>query len=467
MCALMLMPGSLGSGRRMFAPGRFALPRWWTSAFLGLALLAGPGAAKASAPDGRPAPAVAAAGGSLPTGAPVTLQALVDAAVSGHPLARGAMQELGAARVDVDAARRRWWPSASLVMESHSTSVNAPASRGAQLEQTLWDGGQINANIDRARADVDKSEARVAWQRQQLALQVIGAWQSLISARDRIAISQSTMTRLRGYEAQMRRRVAAEASPAVDIELALSRLRQTEVDLTTARSALRLAAQRIEQLSGVPGLDQSADRLAAWPDAQSVKAASVGLLSRDIGAQAWDSAAVKMAQGDVAAMRAQLDAKRAQRWPTAYVRVNRPLGDAYPGAGTDRGTSVFVGVRYTPGAGFSTGVEADALRERVSAAAMAVDAAWLEQREAMLGDIDQIAAAENQLAALQSAVTGSQHVLDSYSRQFTAGRKTWIDLLNAVRELAQNQYARADSQAALAAAVYRLQVRLGATELAP
>ena len=57
--------------------------------------------------------------------------------------------------------------------------------------------------------------------------------------------------------------------------------------------------------------------------------------------------------------------------------------------------------------------------------------------------------------------------LDSYSRQFTAGRKTWIDLLNAVRELAQNQYARADSQAALAAAVYRLQVRLGATELAP
>ena len=91
MCALMLMPGSLGSGRRMFAPGGFALPRWWASAFLGLALLAGPGAAKASAPDGRPAPAVAVAGGSLPTGAPVTLQALVDAAVSGHPLARGAI----------------------------------------------------------------------------------------------------------------------------------------------------------------------------------------------------------------------------------------------------------------------------------------------------------------------------------------------------------------------------------------
>lgn len=451
----------------MFTPGRLVLPPWCAAAVIGMALAAAAGAAEAGANGGGAAPVAAPAEAARPGGAPITLQALVEAAMSGHPLARGAMRELDAAKVDVEAAQRRWWPSASLVMESHSTSVNSPASRGAQLEQTLWDGGQINANIDRARADVSKGEARVTWQRQQLALQVIGAWQSLISARDRIAISEATMTRLRDYEAQMRRRVAADASPAVDIELALSRLRQTEVDLTTARSALRLAAQRIEQLSGVAGLDREADTLAAWPDAQRVKDVAANLLAGDIGAQAWDSPAVKMAQGDAAAMRAQLDAKSAQRWPTAYLRVNRPLGDAYPGAGTDRGVSVFVGLRYTPGAGFSTGVEADALRERVSAASMAVDAAWLEQREAMLGDIDQIAAAQNQLAALESAVTGSQHVLDSYSRQFTAGRKTWIDLLNAVRELAQNQYARADSQAALAAAAYRLQVRLGATELAP
>lgn len=103
----------------------------------------------------------------------------------------------------------------------------------------------------------------------------------------------------------------------------------------------------------------------------------------------------------------------------------------------------------------------------MTASNLAVDAAYLEEREAILGDIDQFASAENELLALQSAVTGSQHVLESYSRQFTAGRKTWIDLLNAVRELAQNQYACADSQAVLAAAFYRLQVRLGETELRP
>lgn len=428
--------------------GAIAALAWWAGACVALA---GPPAAVTPR-----SPAAA-----------VTLQALVNAAVTGHPLARAAVQEVGAANMDVDAARRHWWPAASVVMESHSTSPNSPAARGLQLEQTLWDGGQLNANIDRARADVGKSEARVVWQRQQLALQVIGAWQSLISARDKAAVARETIARLRGYEAQIRRRVAAEASPAVDIELALSRLRQTEVDLAAARSSLRLAAQRLEQLAGLSGLDAQADALPGWPDLATVKAVAARLRAQDLAALARDSAAVQVARGDVAVMQAQLDAKHAQRWPTAYLRVNKPLGDAYPGAGTDRGTSVFVGIRYTPGAGFATGLEADAIRERVMAAGQSVEAAWLEQREAMFGDVDQYLAAERQLTALQSAVVGSRHVLDSYSRQFTAGRKSWIDLLNAVRELAQNEYAEADSQAALAASVYRLQVRLGETELQP
>ncbi|CAB3638178.1 MULTISPECIES: TolC family protein [Achromobacter] len=440
------------------------LCKWACCARILAALSASAGACAVHATQPAPAAHAATATASKPA---VTLQALVNAAVTGHPLARAAAQEVAAANVDVDAARRHWWPAASVVMESHSTSPNSPAARGLQLEQTLWDGGQLNANIDRALADASKSEARILWQRQQLALQVIGAWQALISARDKVAVARETIALLHGYEAQIRRRVAADASPAVDVELALSRLRQTEVDLAAARSSLRLAAQRLEQLTGLPALDEDADALPHWPDPATVKAVAARLHAQDLATLARDSAAVQMARSDVAAMQAQLEAKHAQRWPTAYLRVNKPLGDSYPGAGTDRGTSVFVGIRYTPGAGFATGIEADAINERVAAAGQSVEAAWLEQREAMYGDVDQYLSAQRQLTALQSAVAGSRHVLDSYSRQFTAGRKSWIDLLNAVRELAQNQYAAADSQAALAASIYRLQVRLGETELQP
>ena len=60
----------------------------------------------------------------------------------------------------------------------------------------------------------------------------------------------------------------------------------------------------------------------------------------------------------------------------------------------------------------------------------------------------------------RGAVQGAQRVFESYERQFTAGRKTWLDLMNAVRELAQNAYSLVDVTAAQAAALYRLQLRV-------
>ena len=69
--------------------------------------------------------------------------------------------------------------------------------------------------------------------------------------------------------------------------------------------------------------------------------------------------------------------------------------------------------------------------------------------------------ARARISALEKTVAGSTLVLDSYKRQFEAGRKTWQDLLNAVRELAQNQYALADARASMAGAMYRLKIRMG------
>jgi adhesin transport system outer membrane protein len=65
------------------------------------------------------------------------------------------------------------------------------------------------------------------------------------------------------------------------------------------------------------------------------------------------------------------------------------------------------------------------------------------------------------MSAIQKAVEGSELVLASYKRQFEAGKKNWLDVLNAVRELAQNQYNQADTRGQLMGAMYRLQLRMG------
>jgi adhesin transport system outer membrane protein len=47
-------------------------------------------------------------------------------------------------------------------------------------------------------------------------------------------------------------------------------------------------------------------------------------------------------------------------------------------------------------------------------------------------------------------------VSDSYDRQFLAGRKTWLDVMNAARERIQTQIQIADSQATELVTSWRL-----------
>lgn len=400
-------------------------------------------------------------------GEAVTLQELVSMATSDHPLMRSAREEVVASEFDITAAQRRWWPTISIDVESNAAGSSATGARALSAEQTIWDGGQTAALITRARAENLKSSARVLLQKQQLALQVISGWQSFISARDKIVFARESMERLRVYEEQMRRRVVAQASAQIDLDFVLSRIRQTEVDLSSANAGLNLAAQRLKQLTGKSTLADSALLMPHWPEPGLVSSLVGPMLVEDLEQLALASVAVQVAQGDVRLLAAQLDAKRAQNWPTLYVRLHRALGSASPAVSVDRGTSLFFGMRYTLGTGFSTGIEAEALAVRMAAASEAAEAAYLEQREMLAADHEEFRSAERQRAALEGAVVGAKHVLRSYSDQFVAGRKTWIDLLNALRELSQNQFALADAQATMMSAFYRMQVRRQIFSLQP
>ena len=97
---------------------------------------------------------------------------------------------------------------------------------------------------------------------------------------------------------------------------------------------------------------------------------------------------------------------------------------------------------------------------RIASAELSVDAAALELYQVLLSDREEYLNARHRIRALEKAVEGSELVLASYKRQFEASKKTWLDLLNAVRELAQNQYNQADAQATMEAAMNRLQLRM-------
>ena len=395
---------------------------------------------------------------SAEVAAPLTLGELLSHASQFYPALRAARFEAQAASEDTLSVRRQRWPTLSLTSETQTGNLRSYPTNVMQVQQTLWDFGHTSARIAEAEAASDVSALNVYVQQQELFLQIITAWQNVQAAREKVNVANSTLSRLASYQAQMRRRVEAEVSPRIDLELVDARLLQTQVELITAQTSLQLAVTRLEQLSGLSGLQQRMGDRAALPDLRDTEAFTRSMDMADWHQLAQQGPAVARARAQLRQAQNKLDGKRAEAWPQLYVRTYKPLS-AIPSS-QDTSTTAFLGLSYTPGAGLSTWAEAQALGTRIASAELSVDAAVLELYQVLLSDREEYLNARHRIRALEKAVEGSELVLASYKRQFEASKKTWLDLLNAVRELAQNQYSQADAQATMEAAMNRLQLRM-------
>lgn len=390
-----------------------------------------------------------------PISSVLNLPHLLAQATRAHPSIQAARLDARASAEDMQAVERQRWPTLSAIVENKSTNTNVVSTRVLRLEQNLWDGGRLSARIREAETNVAVNEARIYIQNQTLSLQIVNAWQNLLSADGRILVATDILQQLAQYRQQMERRVKVDASPPIDLELVQSRILQTEVELTQARNARRVSLSKLEQYSGIEGLTTMAHQ-PTWAPGFEQTAALVLQLEQtawlDVASRHPD---VHKARQDALVAQERIQAKRAEQWPQVYLRLDQPVGAA------DNSLTAFVGLRYTPGAGLSTAMEAQALSSRAASQEQAVDSAMRGVLEALYTDRDELSTSRIRMQALDKAVQGSRAVLESYGRQFTAGRKTWQDLMNAVRELGQNQYNLVDTHAAMVSAMYRLQIRTG------
>jgi outer membrane protein, adhesin transport system len=391
--------------------------------------------------------------------AALTLDQLFDAATATYPSLVASRLEAKASTEDVSATERIRWPTITATVESYSGNARSYPSRGVQMDQTVWDFGRNTAKISESQALADISLLKTYLQQQDIFIQMSGSWQSMISAYERLKVAKHTFERLKSHQAQMRRRVEVEASPRIDLELADARLLQTEVELSTAQTSLQVALTRLEQFSGEFNL-LSRIQDAHYPSTPLETAPfSNQLLHIDWRTVASNHPAAAKARIEVVQVQRRLDAKNADALPQLFVRVYKPIGEI--ATSSDTSTSTFLGMRYSPGAGFSTYAEAKAIATRMDGAQQSVEAAIREMQQTLQNDREEFVNARLRMAALEKSVASSALVLESYQRQFQAGRKQWQDLLNQVRELAQNQYALADAQASMVGSMHRLQIRMG------
>jgi adhesin transport system outer membrane protein len=283
-----------------------------------------------------------------------------------------------------------------------------------------------------------------------LKLRVIAAVVEALRQKARLQYADASVVEHRRLLDMIQRRVRQEVSSAVDQSLAEVRLYQALNDQSATTQAYRNALTQLSQLAGrrVPDIsDQGVTEAGAPASLESARQLATTY-----------SPVLQRLSFEEAAANADIAVRRASMLPTLAVRLERGLG-------TLAENRALLVLQAQPGAGLSarSGVDAAVARRESSRQA----------REAALRDIDERLALdwnERQSARLRldNALLSRQmsaDVFGSYTRQYVIGRKSWLDVLTAVREATQADFAVEDARAQVLGAGLRLRAQTGTLQL--
>ena len=370
---------------------------------------------------------------------------LLERALETHPLVQGQRSQRAVAASELDYARQQFYPTASVSVEQASAGQRDPSYLQSstikifRLQQPLWTYGRLTAGVQKAQASEEAASHNFEDVRQQLALRVMQAWADGYVADLKMRALEASVATHERLQAQVSRRIADGAGAATELVLTQGRLAQARAQLRAVMVQAQTARMRLEQLTGAPVTD------ATSPAPERV-------LPESDAAQALDSAlqrspTVMRLQATVRIQEAAVAERESELLPEVYARAEYQIGNtAVEGAPDAR--RIFVGLQTKLGAGLSTLANVEASRNRVAVALADVENAQRALAEQVLADWTQLATIKARQLELEASLQASRETALAWDRQFLAGRKSWVEVMNSARELAQAETELADVLAA-------------------
>ena len=385
---------------------------------------------------------------------PLDIDGLILRATDTHPLVNAARADELAAQEGVRAAKLGLWATPS-VSAGHDADDGLVST--VTIRQPVWTGGRLTANINQSIYDEKAATAYIFDQQNTVAKNTIDIWKSYIYAIALQELYTSNLERLREFEAMMQRRVDQGVSARIELDLVKNRILQDYNAYQGALEQERVAGARLAQLiGGSLGVKEYHITMKMLTD--YAKTQSVNFENMVFNSSGASHPSVVRQHYQVQAAKQEAKSKDASRYPNVYVQYQHTFKIE-----EKRNKGDFsMGLSYDPGAGFSNMALARASQARAQSLAQSQEAARRNVMESLQTQYQEFISAKDKERSLLSAIDGAQIVVDSYGRQFIAGRKSWLEVLNAVRELSDYQKQLLEVQSQMVASFYKLQVDFGA-----
>ncbi len=387
-----------------------------------------------------------------------TMIDLLNLSFAGNPLLQSQAQLVQATQADIKGANWQFFPTPSVSVEQvnasqQDSSYNSRDGRVLtfRLQQPLWTAGRLSAGVTRAEAAAAAAQAQMEETRQQLALRTVQVWGEWKAGQQKsLALQDSVRTHQR-LSALIRRRVEGGVSAVADDVLAQGRLEQTQGDAAAAQAQLASALARLEQLTGKRMANEQMEAYVVRP------VEPIGELPELIE-RAWrNSPTVLKLQAQIKQQQMDVQIRKAQLLPEVYARAEHQQG-SFAASGPNSSNRFFIGLSASPGAGLSAQSGVDAAMARLQALQAEEESARRNLIEQISLEHVSVRTQAQRRASLLAGLASTQAMVESWDRQFLAGRKTWVEVMNAARELAQAQTVLAEVEAAYVVSSWRLTV---------
>lgn len=383
------------------------------------------------------------------------VDSLITQAIETHPLVGSARANQQATTEGINAAKLNLLPTPSV---SSGFDRDNDFISQVTIRQPLWTGGKLTADVNQAIFD-DKAAVEYIYEQQNLvAKTTIDAWQSYIQAIARQGVHTESLKELNDFEAMMQRRVNQGVSARIELDLVTNRILQEQTAYQAASEQQRIAAARLQQIIGQPLSQTSAMSL---PNIKvlvnQAKQQSTNFEKMAFEQASFYNPIIVKEHFQIESAKQGVESQQASRYPTVYAQYEH----AYYHDDNENDGKFSVGLSYAPGAGFSNLALARASQAQVDSLVQTQEAARRSVIENIQVQYQQFVSARDRETSLVAAVAGAQIVVNSYRRQFIAGRKSWLEVLNAVREHSDYQVQLAQTRADLLGAFHRLQVDFG------
>ena len=389
-----------------------------------------------------------------------TLVDLIETTLTTHPALTARALQAQAADAGVDAAGWQFYPTPSVDVEQVDTARDNPGFQGdsrvatLRLQQPLWTAGRLTAGQDKALAERDESRALQDETRDIYALRIIQAYSDWYAAHERLQAHLRSQSKHEQFLTQVQRRVAEGVAPRNDLVLVKVRLDLVTAEVSAARQQIDTALTR---LTAVTDRSMSAATLSARP----AHPCDTGLPLATLQEHARQgNPGLRRLDAIVAMEQADIDTRKSVLMPEVYLRAERQFGD-YSLENADPQNRLYVGVSSRLGAGLSATSNVRAAMARRDAARMDRDVEARDLGERLAVDHVAFAGSDARLQALSASLRNAEDISTAYQRQFLAGRKTWLDVMNAAREQAQTELLIADLRAQRVLTTWRLAVNAG------